>query len=80
MLYIKANVSNRFRTCPSRVSKTHLSKMDCFHAHSAHSLEIFLRRVRAALLVHNVSASEHNLNSDNNRDEFAHLRSGGGDD
>ena len=55
-------------------------KDECFNAHSTHNLEIFLRCVRAALLVHNISASEHNLHSDNNGDELAHLRSGGSDD
>ena len=54
--------------------------MDRYHAHSKHNLEIFLRRVRAALLVDDVCASEHDLHSDNDRDVLAHLRSGGSDD
>jgi len=54
--------------------------MDRYHAHSKENLEIFLRRVRAALLVDDVSASEHDLHSDNDRDVLAHLRSGGSDD
>ena len=80
MLYNKPMRAIAFVHIQVLFPKVHLLKMNRYHAHFTQNLEIFLRRVRAALLVHNVSASEHNLNSDNNRDELAHLRSGGGDD
>lgn len=48
-------------------------------AYFAHNLKIFLRGIRATLLVHDVSASEHDLHSDDDRNVLAHLGSGGSD-
>jgi hypothetical protein len=44
-------------------------------AHLKHDLKVLLRSACAALLVDDVSASKHDLHSDNDRNVLAHSRS-----
>jgi len=73
MLYRKVMSTKRSRTYPTLVSDISSLKDKLPDYAFTYGLKIFLRRARTTLLVDDVSASEHDLHSDNDRNVLAHL-------